>query len=202
MVSTLEVIYNSGANLYAVIRRRSDGYVWNTALNAGDGGWQVYSVGNWAQYAIVLTEQTSSGYYVGTYPAAIGSTFTSEVFYARAGGSPASSDAPPFMLALTQGQGVAAVAGVGLDAANMAAALSTQQLGAAVGAIPGPLQVTTNLFDTTDDVYLGRVIIWTTGNMAKQAARISAYNGTTKIITVLAWPSNLTPEDGDEFVIV
>lgn len=202
MTSTIEVIYQSGVNLYAVIRRRSDGFVWNTALNGGDGGFEAWNSGNWAQYAIPLAEQSPSGYYSAAYPSTIGAQFTSEIVYIRVGGSPAASDAPPFILTLSQGQGVSAVNGVAQDAVNMDAALSTQKIGAAVGSVPGPLSVTTNLTDTTDDVYLGRVIIWTSGAMIRQAAKISGYDGTTKVLTVLAWATNLTPSDGDAFVII
>jgi hypothetical protein len=120
----------------------------------------------------------------------------------QAGGSPAAVDAPPFILSLSQGQGVSGVNGSGVAASNMGAALATQQAGAAVGAVPDPLQVTTNLASTVDDAYLGRVLIWTTGAMAQQAARVSAYDGATKVISVLAWPSALTPVNGDEFIIV
>lgn len=202
MTSTIEVIYQSGAELYAMIRRRSDGYAWNTALNSGDGGFEAWNAGNWAQYAIALTEQASSGYYVGAYPIAIGAAFTSEVFYVRAGGSPASSDAPPFNLLLSQGQGIAAVRGDGQAAVNMANALSAQAVGAAVGSPPSAASVTTTLEETVDDTFLGRTILWVTGAMAKQGARISGYNGTTKVMSVLAWPSTLTPSDGDTFVIL
>lgn len=197
----IEVIYTVAATLYCMIRRKSDGFVWNTALNGGDGGFEAWNAGNWAQYAIALTEQNGSGYYSAEYPEAIGAELTSVVFYAT-GGSPSSADAPPFILGAAQGQNVAAVAGVGQNAANMGAALSAQAIGAAVGTVPSALEVTTTLEETQDDTFLGRVIMWTSGAMAKQAARISAYNGSTKVISVLAWPSDLTPADGDEFVII
>lgn len=202
MALTIETIYQTGATLYSVIRRRSDGQVWNTTLNAGAGAFEAYNVGHWGQYAIPLVEQANSGYYAGTYPVGIVNTLTSEVLYVQAGGSPVVGDAPPFNIGMSQGQSVAAVVGNALDAANMGAALGTQVLGAAVGSVPGPLSVTTNLTSTVDDAYLGRVIIWTSGAMAKQAARISGYDGTAKVITVLSWPSALTPSNGDAFIIV
>lgn len=202
MASTIEVVYLSGVTLYAIVRRRSDGLVWNQALNGGDGDFEVWNAGNWAQYAVPLAEQPSSGYYAGAYPANIGNFFTSETVYVQAGGTPAASDAPPFILTLSQGSGVAAVAGSGQAAANMGAALSTQQTGAAVGTAPSPTEVTTDLVSTVDDAYLGRVLVWTSGALYQQAAPISAYDGTTKVVSVLAWPSNLTPADGDTFVII
>lgn len=202
MKSTIEVIYQSGSTLYAMLRRRSDGFAWNTALNGGLGAFEAWNSGNWAQYALMLTEQASSGYYSGSYPDGALGTFTSEVFYVQSGGGPTVADAPPFNMGLSQGAGIAAVNGSAAAADNMGAALSTEITGTAVGSVPGPLQVTTTLGDTTDDVYLGRVILWTSGAMIRQAARISAYDGTTKVISVLAWPTTLTPSDGDEFVIV
>jgi hypothetical protein len=202
MALTIETIYQTGATLYAVIRRRADGQVWNPTLNAGAGAFEAYAVGHWAQYAIPLVEQPSSGYYAGAYPTGIVNTLTSEVLYVQVGGSPASTDAPPFNIGMSQGQSIAAVVGAALDAANMAAALGVEITGAAVGTVPGPLSVTTNLPDTTDNVYLGRVIIFTSGAMIRQAARISGYVGFTKVLSVLSWPSNLVPQNGDTFIII
>jgi hypothetical protein len=39
---------------------------------------------------------------------------------------------------------------------------------------------------STDDFYMGRVIVFTSGAMAGQATSISSYNGTTKTLTVVA----------------
>ena len=195
-----EVIYQIGATIYAMIRRRSDGFVWNTALNAGAGGFEAWNSGNWAQYAIPLTEQSPSGYYSGTYPAGIGAELTSEAFYAQAGGLPDAVDAPPFNLLSSQGQNVAAIAGSAQAAENLGASAGSQQIGALIGT-PTASDLPTDLVSTTDDQYLGRILIMTSGTAVNQVQYIVAFSGTSKVIT-LAAPLVSIPAATDTFVIV
>lgn len=77
----------SGVTAYAQIRRTTDGYIWNGTT------FVAYNVADWANYDVAMTEQTSSGFYVGTFPAGI----TDDDFYHiasfyQAGGSPAAGD--------------------------------------------------------------------------------------------------------------
>ena len=183
-----------------MIRRRSDGFVWNTALNAGAGDFEAWNAGNWSQYAIPLVEQATSGYYVGAYPVGIGTEFTSEVFYAQAGGSPSASDAPPFNLVPSQGQDVAAIAGSAQSAVNLGASTGSQQVGALIG-LPTVSTLPTDLLSTTDDQYIGRILIMTSGAADKQAQYIMSYDGTTKVI-LLSAPLITAPASSDTFVIV
>lgn len=86
MSKELSIYYNSGANLYALLYN-DEGKVWNGSA------FETYSSANWANYAIVLTENGASGDYFGDFPAAI----TTAGFYrfpvkVRAGGSPAEGD--------------------------------------------------------------------------------------------------------------
>lgn len=59
--------------------------------------------------------------------------------------------------------------------------------------------VVTNLTEATNDHYNGRVITFTSGALAGQTTSISAYNGTTKALTVVAMTE--APADTDAFVI-
>lgn len=78
---------------------------------------------------------------------------------------------------------------------------------AALGIVPGTVStgssvtvVTTGLTETTNDHYNGRTIVFTSGNLAGQAATITDYSGSNNQLTV----SQLTeaPANGDTFTIV
>jgi len=87
------------------------------------------------------------------------------------------------------------------DAAdNLEASSLAIVTGAAATGTLSTTQMTTDLTEATDDHYAKRVVVWTSGALAGQGARISAYNGTTKMLTF----STVTeaPSDGDTFVIV
>lgn len=60
--------------------------------------------------------------------------------------------------------------------------------------------MSTNLTEATNDHYIGRTVIWTTGVLAGQASDITGYAGTNGVLTY----STLTeaPSAGDAFVIV
>lgn len=196
----IEVLYQVGVVVYCMIRRRSDGFVWNTALNGGDGGFEAWNAGNWAQYAIPMTEQASSGYYTAAYPANIGATLTSEAFFARTGGTPAAADAPAFLLTASQGGNVAGVAGSATAAVNLGAATGSQTIGAIIGT-PTATVLPTDLTTSTDDRYIGRILIMTSGVAVDQVQYVISYDGTTKEIT-LAAPLISTPAAADTFIIV
>lgn len=61
-------------------------------------------------------------------------------------------------------------------------------------------QMTTNLSESTDDHYNGRIIIWTSGVLADQATNITDYAGSTGLLTFTAVTE--APGNGDTFVIV
>ena len=61
-------------------------------------------------------------------------------------------------------------------------------------------QMSTNLSEATDDHYIGRVIIWTSGNLLGQASDITDYAGTNGVLTFSALTE--APQNGDTFVIV
>lgn len=76
----------SGSNIYATIRSRTNGYIW-------DGADLVVFVGaNMANYDVACTEQGSTGYYDVDVPEALPAGQYMVVFYTRAGGTPAQTD--------------------------------------------------------------------------------------------------------------
>lgn len=60
--------------------------------------------------------------------------------------------------------------------------------------------ITTNLTEATNDHYNGRIVEFTSGNLAGQVAQITDYNGTSKNLTVSALTE--APGNGDNFIIV
>lgn len=87
------------------------------------------------------------------------------------------------------------------DAANkLEASTETIETGAAVAGTLSTTQMTTDLTEETDDHYIGRVIIWTSGVLLRQATVITDYAGATKLLTFTAVTE--APTAGDSFVIV
>jgi hypothetical protein len=75
----------TGRTLYAVVRNNG-GEVWNGSA------FETYAGGNWTTYDVALTEQGSSGYYVGTFPALIVAAGSYQVESRdQSGGSPATT---------------------------------------------------------------------------------------------------------------
>jgi hypothetical protein len=72
--------------------------------------------------------------------------------------------------------------------------------GQAVTGTLSTTQMTTNLTEATDDHYIGRTIIWTSGVLAGQASDITDYDGTTKKLVFSALTE--APSNGDAFVLV
>jgi hypothetical protein len=85
-----------------------------------------------------------------------------------------------------------------------AAKLALSALGIVSGAAEaGTLSttaMTTDLSEATDDHYIGRVVIWTSGVLAGQASAISDYAGATGMLTYTAVTE--APSAADTFVIV
>lgn len=191
----IEISYQTGAAVYAIIHNAS-GQVWNTLTKAFEN----YNSGNWALYAVSLAEQVGSGYYYGAYPAEIVNTLTTEVIYERKGGAPALSDAPGIGIGQTQGTNIVSIAYDAGAAANLSKAISTEITGAVVAGTLSITQATTDLPDVTNNVYNGRLVIFTSGPLIRQAGSISAYNGGIKLLTFSAMTQ--VPNIGDTFIIV
>lgn len=89
------------------------------------------------------------------------------------------------------------------DNATAATNLSASALGIVTGACEGTPSTTviqTDLAESTDDHYIGRVVVFTSGAAANQATDITDYTGSTGTITVTALTT--APSATDTFVIV
>lgn len=201
MTFLIEAIFTSGSVLYIVIFGLVNGLkkVWNPTLNAGAGGWETYNSSNWSQYAVAMVEDTGSGHFSVAYPAGISGVLTTEVAYIRGGGSPTLGDSP-INSNRSQGNNVAAVGGSVQAALNMGASTGSMQTGALFGAQTSSL-LATDLASSTDDQFIGRIVVLTSGAANKQVQYITAYNGTTKALT-LAAPLTTAPSAADTFVII
>jgi hypothetical protein len=71
---------------------------------------------------------------------------------------------------------------------------------AAVTGTLSSTQMSTNLTEATDDHYIGRRIVWTSGALRGEARTITDYVGSTKVLTYAT--ATDTPSNGDKFVIV
>src|SRR3990172_5969050 len=76
----------------------------------------------------------------------------------------------------------------------------TIESGAAIAGTLSTTQMSTNLTEATDDHYNGRILIFTSGALLRQATDITAYNGTTKVLTFTALTE--APTAADKFIIV
>lgn len=195
----VETLQQSLLNLYFIVFNPQNGQAWNTTLNAGAGGWEAYDSGHWAQYAIAMTEKAGSGYYVGTYPAGIEDLLTTEVIYVRGGGSPALGDTG-IGIAQSQGVSLRAIAGDAAAGETMQRSVSTMVRGAVIAGTLAVNQFTTDLDNPEENAYVGRALLFATGDLAGQGATITAYDPDTGLVTV-AGAFTAAPAATDVFVI-
>ncbi len=87
-------------------------------------------------------------------------------------------------------------------AANLALSMSNAGLpsGAAVAGTLSITQMTTDLAEATDDHYIGRTVIWTSGNLAGQGSDITDYLGSTGMLTYTTVTE--PPVATDTFIII
>lgn len=74
MAAIVEVVSQSGQTLYFTVHD-SSGNLWNGSA------FEAFSSANWATYVIAFTEQGTSGYYKGSFPAGIAAGKYTCVFY-------------------------------------------------------------------------------------------------------------------------
>lgn len=197
-MNPIETTYSTGSTLYAVVHH-TDGRIWNDVAQA----YQAYNGASWAQYAIPLTEQGSSGYYRADFPAAAAGDFlTTEVVYNQAGVAPDTVDAPATGIGQSQGVDVAAIAKSVVAAARLALSLG----GMITGTVTGAVAATTTAFPTTlndaaDNVYQGRLVLFYSGALIRQVGNIAAYDSVNGLVTV-AGPFTEAPGVADAFIIV
>lgn len=199
MSNTLPIIqtaFSSGVTVYAILRNSLNGQVWN------GGAFEAYNVAHWASYAITLAEQSSSGVYIAARPAGVAGFLVSEAFYQQAGGSPASSDAPPYLLGQSGGVNVAAIAGDASAApTNLESALKTETQGAVAAGTITAGSFPTNLTNTNAGAYQGLTIRFITGAAAGMAGLIANYTVASGVIT-LSGSLAVAPSAADLFIIV
>ena len=196
----LEIVYTTGAHVYAVLRGVVGGtrQVWNPTLNTGAGGWEVYNSSHWAQYAVSLTEQASSGYYAASYPTGIASVITSETYYNNV--SPTLGDVPLSGISYSQGRNACGVGADPVAAANMALTAGAEVSGTALTGSTNQ-SIVTNLTNAQAAAAVG-------GSIVFSAAAAGAPNCTGRVIgssgatLTLAAPMPAVPTNGDAFAVV
>lgn len=72
--------------------------------------------------------------------------------------------------------------------------------GAAATGTLSTTQMTTNLTEATTGHYIGRTIVWVSGALTGQASNVTAYDGSTKMLTYSTTTD--APSNGDRFVLV
>jgi hypothetical protein len=194
MNSPIETTGASGLTIYAIIHH-PDGRVWDDILKV----WEVYNSGHWANYAVLLAEQ-GAGYYRAEYPTDISGVLTTECIYYQASSAPSPSDAPSAGIGQSQGVNLVAVNNDTDSVISFLLNLSTMKRGKVVPGIHTSTQFMTDLSDATDDVYVGRLLIFTSGALIRKAGYIQASNGTSKKVTVS--DMGAAPSTDDEFIII
>lgn len=104
------------------------------------------------------------------------------------------------LLAADQPVDATKISGSSAAADNLEASAEVIIVGAAAAGTLSTTQMTTNLTEATDDHYIGRVVIWTSGVLLGQATDITDYDGGTKMLTFTAVTE--APTVSDTFVIV
>jgi hypothetical protein len=93
-----------------------------------------------------------------------------------------------------------AISGSTEAADNLEASAEVIVTGTAQTGTLSTTQMTTDLTEATDDHYIGRVIIWTSGVLQDQATDITDYAGANGLLTYTAVTE--APSNGDTFIIV
>lgn len=91
MAGELQVSFSRSRTVYAVLRNQTSGFIWNTS-GGSSGAMEAFVSGNWANYAISLTEQGTAGYYVGNVPSPIPAGVLAVTAKEQLGGSPTQLD--------------------------------------------------------------------------------------------------------------
>ena len=197
MNAPIEALYATSQNLYAVLFNPNDGTVWRFDTSV----WEVFNSGHWASYAVPLTEYAGTGYYRAAYPIASPTVLSTDIIFARAGGSPALGDPPATSIYKSQGANIAAIGNALQNALNMAAAYGTEQIGAVSGTPASPTVIATNLTSAVANAYAGRAVVMTSGALIQQAAYITGYDG-AGMLTINGFPGGVAPANSDTFIIL
>ena len=179
-----------------MLKNRITGQTWNTATP----GWENFNAANWANYSIALTEDSGSGYYLVARPAGVAGSLVTDVFYIRAGGSPATTDAPPFNLLHGEGDNVAAInADPAAAPQNLQALLDTAIQGTVAAGTITNSSFPTSVTGLANNLIVGRTLFFKSGTLAGAAVAILSYNGGTGVIGVS--PLVGAPSPSDSFIV-
>ena len=157
--------------------------------NRGDVGTDVMSLEGFGQ--LVINANCSAG------TVSIRGTFT---VTDSASGVVTLSDDARYDTSQVSSADIVSISGSTAAADRLEASAETIVVGAAATGTLSTTQMTTDLTETTDDHYSGRIIIWTSGVLKDQGTDITDYDGTTKMLTYSAITES--PSNGDSFVIV
>lgn len=221
MAGLIEAFSSPGYTLYAIIRNAS-GQAWNTSIVA----FQNWNPANWTDYAIAMSEDTSSGFYKATVPAAISAQRLTILVYNQIGGSPVVPPTDqPFgnstgiwdgttwesgwstgartltTLAGVPGINVAAINGNVTAAVKLAISADSMISGTAIAGTLSVSQMTTDLTLSVNNILYGRVVYFVGGALAGQVGAISAYLASSKRITFFT-PLTAAPVAGQAFIVV
>lgn len=84
MAAELRCNWSTGQTVYAVLVQDPGGLFWNGST------FEAFAAGNWTTYAVTMTEQSTTGLFLGDMPAIMGAQESVYVvFYHRQGASPA-----------------------------------------------------------------------------------------------------------------
>src|ERR1051325_2059485 len=159
--------------------------------------WVDFVLDDLSTYFIMYTEVDSTGLYVADYPSDfVLDVLQTEVSYQQAGATPTlPDDGPPIGIGQSQGSSVAAINYSVAAAQNLSESSKTIVQGIVQIGSNTITQIATDLDGATDNLYRGRVIIFTSGDAIKSAAIIKTYNATTKILTFTGIPVAPIPDD-------
>ena len=193
--------YTTGRGLYAVWKHPAKGiFNWTTML------WETFNSLNWSHYALNLSDPDNMGAYIVMPPDVVLDVIPIDFIYERQfSGSPLTLQPPAYGdLAVgsgnSQGVNLLALNSVVAGAVQMALSALTMIPGAAIAGTLTTTQMTTNLTVALTGAFVGRSILWTSGQLAGSGARILGYDGTTKKLAFSAVP--VAPAAADAFIIV
>ena len=155
MANELKTQFSSGAAVYAVVLNAA-GQAWRTDSSVFESP----TSGDWADYAVTMTEQSSTGIYEGSFPTAITTAGAYPVlFRQQSGSSPAATDQNNGMLgglvywtgaaeAFPLASSAANAANVGMNGVNLNANVLqiAGQTASAAGAVAFPGSIGTSTF--------------------------------------------------------
>lgn len=189
--------YTTGKTCWAMIFH-PDGRV----LNVSSKDWVVYHVENLEDYFITYTEVDSSGLYIAEYPSGFESdVLPIEISYQQSGVTPAlPDDLPIISIGQSQGSNMASIKGSVDAASNMSESAKSILQGEVQSGSNTSTQIVSDMTGALDDLYRGRVIMFTSGSLDKSAGIIKSYDAGTKIIVFTELPDS--PSPGDTFIII